>query len=456
MENERHGGAVPPARRIAVAVALGACAVLSASAAPAAAQEVPMQRWLVVCLDGTWNNAERSVEREGGHSLYKPTNVLKLYRAVLPMAPDGVTSQLAYYNEGVGAFIGEKTRLTRLQTVTDRVFGGAFGGGFEGRVKEAYRFLVGNYRPGDRIAVFGFSRGSAQARSLVRFVDWTGGLVEKRDEYYIPELFEAFRDAAARPGAAAGALAAIRTRRGSEDAIGDPRPVAIDFLGVWDTVFSLGSRLGADRSEGEIHGVGPRWAFHLGSSPPAIVRVARQAMAIDESRWDYRVHAWKRPGAPGQSLVQTWFPGVHTNVGGGRQNDGLANAALHWMADEAEAAGLALDREFLKRYRPWWGDDRPTRPSRLFRFVDWVRGKRGDGVRRLDHGPDAGVQVHRSAFLLLIDDDPERPRYRPANLLEYLGAHPEAMDGLREEERGRVEAVLRSTVEADRERQAAR
>lgn len=404
-----------------------------------------MQRWLVVCLDGTWNNAERGVEREGGRTLYKPTNVLKLYRAVLPVAPDGVTTQIAYYNEGVGAFIGEKTRLTRLQTVTDRIFGGAFGGGFEGRVKEAYRFLVGNYRPGDRIAVFGFSRGSAQARSLVRFVDWTGGLVEKRDEYYIPELFEAFRDGAARPGAAAEALAAIRARRGgSPEAIADPRPVAIDFLGIFDTVFSLGSRLGADRSEGEIHGVGLRWAFHLGAAPPPIVRVARQAMAIDETRWDYRVHVWRRPGAPGQSLVQMWFPGVHTNVGGGRQNDGLANAALHWMADEAEAAGLALDRDFLKRYRPWWGDDRPTSPSRLFRFLDWVRGKRGDGVRRLEYPPEAGVGIHRSAFLLLIDDDPERPRYRPANLLEYLREHPEALRGSSDEERARVEAVLRS------------
>lgn len=404
------------------------------------------QRWIVICLDGTWNHAERGTEQEGGRTLFKPTNVLKVYRALLPVAPDGAT-QIAYYNEGVGAFVGEKTRLFRLQILADRVFGGGFGGGFEGRVKEAYRFLVGNYRPGDRIAVFGFSRGAAQARSLVRFIDWIGGLLEKEDEYYIPELFGAFGTSSARPGAAAEKLAEIRARNSRGDAgVADPRPVGIDFLGVWDTVLSVGSRLGADRHEGEVHSVGPRYAHHVGAAPPPIVRVARQALAIDEARWDFRPHVWKRPASPDQSLEQLWFPGVHTNVGGGRVRDGMANVALHWMAEEARQAGLRFDEEFLRIYKPWFGHDRGTGSSTFYRWLDRVRGKSGRGVRPLDRGPEARLGLHPSALSLLLHDE----RYRPANLLDYLAAHPQALDALDPDDRRRIDEMIASRAAGGR------
>lgn len=84
--------------------------------------ETPATRRLVLCLDGTWNNAERGKVVQGGRTRFEPTNVLKMYRAVLPVGPDG-TTQIAYYNQGVGAFVGEPSRLLRLQTVSDRLFG---------------------------------------------------------------------------------------------------------------------------------------------------------------------------------------------------------------------------------------------------------------------------------------------------------------------------------------------
>ncbi len=435
---------IRPMRRGWAALGLGcALAVLAPAAGGAEAPEprAGEVRRIVICLDGTWNNAERGVEVEGVRTLYKPTNVLKLYRAVPPVAADG-TTQIVYYNEGVGAFVGERTRLTRLQTTADRVFGGAFGGGFEGRVKEAYRFLVGNYRAGDQLYVFGFSRGAAQARSLVRFVDWTGGLLEKDDEYYIPELFEAFKSSRAAPGAAAAKLAEIRARRGRRaDAVSDPRPVEVRFLGVFDTVLSLGSRLRADKTEGDVPSVGPRYAFHVGMAPPAIVRAARQALAIDETRWDYRPHVWKAAASPAQSLEQRWFPGVHTNVGGGRVDDGTANVALHWMADEAEAEGLDLDGDFLAKYGPWFGDERPAGTSRFYRVIETLRGRRGQGVRTLDRSAEAHLAVHVSALRLLVHDE----TYRPANLLDHLAAHPATLDApeLKPEARAELEAIVR-------------
>ena len=85
------------------------------------------RRRLVVCLDGTWNNPERA-RSAAGNARFKPTNVLKIYRAVRPLAADG-TSQIASYQEGVGAFVGVPTRFGRLQQWSDRLFGGLFGGG---------------------------------------------------------------------------------------------------------------------------------------------------------------------------------------------------------------------------------------------------------------------------------------------------------------------------------------
>lgn len=418
--------ALPGWRWLAAVWCLAALAPASrADPPPTTPPEAPPMRRLVICLDGTWNNAERGTEVEDGRTRFFPTNVLKTYRAVLPVAPDG-TTQIAYYSEGVGGFVGEPTRLLRLQTLSDRIFGGAYGGGFEGGVKSAYRFLVGNYQPGDQVFVFGFSRGAAQARSLVRFVDWAGGALHKEDEYYIPELFSRFRGSRARPGDAAALLAEIRDRRRDAGAVRDPRPLTVRFLGVWDTVLALGLRLKADRTEGEVPTVAPRHAFHLGRTVPPIVETARQAAAIDESRWDYRVHLWAGPGAPSRSLVQRWYPGVHTQVGGGREKGGLPNASLRWMVVEAEAAGLALDGDYLKIYRPWVLAEPIGRTSRAFRWIDGLRGKRGRGVRPLEAGPDAGLGVDVSALRLLLAE----PAYRPANLLAWLAAHPEAAAAL--------------------------
>ncbi|MCB1009709.1 MAG: DUF2235 domain-containing protein [Acidobacteria bacterium] len=397
------------------------------------------RRRLVVCLDGTWNNPERA-RSAAGNARFKPTNVLKIYRAVRPLAADG-TSQIASYQEGVGAFVGEPTRFGRLQQWSDRLFGGLFGGGFESRVKSAYRFLVGNYQRGDEIYLFGFSRGAAQARSLARFVSWTGGLLAKRDEYYIPELFDAFRRSRARPGAAATAFASIRGRRQDpdENAIGDPAPVEIAFLGVFDTVLSLGPRLRADRLEGEIGTVERKNSFHVGTTPPEIVRIARQALALDERRWDYRPQIWAGPGGPEQSLEQRWFPGAHSNVGGGYARDGLANFALYWMVAEARRAGLELDADYLAHFRPNPRGHRPDELAGIHLLGEVLRGKLGRGRREIESPDGARVGLDPSLLRVLLED----PSYRPEPLLAALRRAPEAARGLSGPDRERLDRALR-------------
>jgi len=391
---------------------------------------------LAIFFDGTWNSPER------GAGLYKPTNVLKLYRALAPVAADG-TQQVGLYLEGVGAFVGERTHAGKLQMLADRLLGGLYGGGFEGRVKSACRFLCGNWEPGDTIHLFGFSRGAAQAASLARFLEWCGGLLAKRDEYFLPELFATFTASRAASGAAEAAIAAIRDRgaaakrprRGEAGAIGDPRPAPIAFLGLFDPVLALGSRLRADLLEGEVGTVEHRLAFHAGRELPGNVHVARTALAVDERRWDFRPIVWRPPAELADRLEQRWFPGAHSNVGGGYRQDGLANFPLYWMASEARAAGLELDRSYLAAYRPNPKGDRPDERRGWIRVSELLRGKSGRGVRVIEAGEG---NLDDSVLRLLLSD----PGYRPANLIGYLRANPNALAGHSGETRRRLEEIL--------------
>jgi uncharacterized protein (DUF2235 family) len=104
---------------------------------------------LVICLDGTWHNADSAAPQ---------TNVAILSDLVdLRRGGDG--AQQLYYDPGVGTGGGFINRLAA----------GITGQGLSANVLEAYRFLSLTYRPGDNIYLFGYSRGAFTARSLCGF-----------------------------------------------------------------------------------------------------------------------------------------------------------------------------------------------------------------------------------------------------------------------------------------------
>src|ERR1700733_4290212 len=107
-------------------------------------------RRLIICCDGTWNQADW----QGGTA----TNVIRIVRAIAPVAtaPDGTAiPQIVYYHPGVGTGNG-----------VDRLLGGGLGLGLSQNVRDAYAFLANNYVPGDEIFLLGFSRGAYTARTL--------------------------------------------------------------------------------------------------------------------------------------------------------------------------------------------------------------------------------------------------------------------------------------------------
>ena len=369
---------------------------------------------IVLCMDGTWNSADRKKERADGSKVLKPSNPLKTARAVLPRDPESGIDQVIWYHAGVGSLGKYPGPSNRVLGFVDGKLGGAWGAGFEANIERALTFLVSNHRPGDRVFVFGFSRGASQARGLTRLIDWIGGVPTPRDAYFIPLLFQHYLATGGR-----GQPREVVTSSGrglSESVV----PVRIEMLGVWDTVMALGSRFKA-----EAKTTGEERSFHTGDRPAACVRHARQALAIDESRDDFRPEIWQGH-ATDQTLEQRWFSGSHSNVGGGYVKDGLANLAYRWMIAQAQALGLAFDDAVTKHYRPHPQAKLYGSRTALYSVLESIRFRRGKGIRSLlGHPPEAHLTVDPAVIHRLRaypTDHPDVDTYRPPNLLDYLAA----------------------------------
>ena len=420
-------------RRVILTVVLS----IGAQSVEALENSVPphVAKRLVMCLDGTWRSAYDEAKRRDGHTVLKPANALKTCRAVVPYDETAGRAQIVYYHVGVGGLALYPGLSNRMLQRADRILGGGWGAGFEENVEGALHFLVLNIERGDEVFIFGFSRGAAIARAVTEFLDWNGGLPEKEDAYYLPQLFRAYVLSRGAVGAQEQELAAINADRQHEKRPLSPlksfRPVRVKYLGVWDTVMALGSRFEATGGGTSTAGR----SFYAGTAPASCVERARQALAIDERRFDFRPEIWTHR-LEHQTMEQRWFAGVHSNVGGGYVNDGLANIAFHWVLDGAIDQGLKIDEEFVGFYRPFANDSLYDSYSVLYRTLDALRGRAGSGERslvdvppgaNLDLDPSviARIQADPAALSRASGDEPVTQPYRPENVLVFLASQPD-------------------------------
>lgn len=375
----------------------------------------------VICLDGTWNNASKEKERSDGSKVYRPTNVLKMARATEKFDRDGVL-QITYYDAGVGAMNRAPNFRTKMVRFFDNKLGGGWGAGFEVNIEEAYTFLANNYNHGDELFVFGFSRGASQARSLCTLIEWAGGFPAKSDVYYVPRLVSAYLENQGQGNAAPMIENLNDRRRNRNEEPLEPFVVPqITFLGVWDTVLALGSRIKAKNGSSS-----DSYQFHTPATPPKTAVTVRHGMAIDERRHDFQPEIFSGNGDC-QDFEQRWFAGVHSNVGGGLMDDSLANCSLRWMCDEAADRGLFLNEKYLSHFTGY-GGGKASEKTNFYKFGDTlmkpIRGFKG--IRQLARAPEA--KIDKSVFDRL-NADPARHKnfdreYRPENLLAYLAADP--------------------------------
>lgn len=355
-------------------------------------------RNIVVCCDGTWNTP---TQKDRGRVV--PSNVVKMARAAK------VDPELLYYDAGIGT-----------GRLADRLTGGAFGMGLTENILQAYRYIADTYRDDDdRLFLFGFSRGAYTVRSLAGLIGFCG-LPEAGDEAAITQAYELYRGR--REPEHIAQAAAFKAAQ---------RPAAIWFLGVWDTVGALGvpalSRYGLVRKLVKKVTRGSKWAhgFHDERLGEDVVH-AYQALAIDERRGPFAPSVWKHePGAPERAnAAQVWFPGAHTNVGGGNVDPGLSDHAFMWMAARAHSAGLELDDLYLAiRVDPNWHGELRDSMSAFYRTLPRK-------VRALGATDTLNEAIHRSAQGRY---EHRTDGYRPENLARGLATSPSIDDvGIKE------------------------
>ena len=321
---------------------------------------------IIVCSDGTGNTAIKG----------RGTNVFKLFEAVDlhgHRTNAAFEPQLAIYDDGVGT---ESFKPLKL-------LGGAAGWGLGKNVRQLYKELARIYDPGDRIFLFGFSRGAFTVRTLAGMITRCGilraGETESRAELdaAVAETYAAYRAGydstlTRLVGRVLGwkdrssAIAELHARY--EDKFHtDPR---IAFIGVWDTVDAVGMPLPvSDWFNRRIY----QFKFRTQDLSDRVDR-AVHALAIDDARKSFTPVLWSQLPADADRIEQVWFAGAHSNVGGGYPKQGMSLVALEWLLQKAAECKLHVQKLDLEMVRGHASvDDKLYEPrSGLGIFYRWA------------------------------------------------------------------------------------
>jgi uncharacterized protein (DUF2235 family) len=387
-----------------------------------------MPRNIVVCCDGTAN--EFAEDR---------TNVVKLYYT-LRRDP---SKQIAFYHPGLGTMepAGALTTPTRRFT---RLLGMAAGYGLSEDIRDAYVFLMNEYQDGDRLFLFGFSRGAYTVRAVCSLLRMYG-LIGRGNAPLVPYAIRMMMAIEK----ARQATASKQGTKAQDDAVARYFELADQFrttmsrseckphfVGVWDTVSSIGWK------------DSPLKLPFISDNPD--IEIGRHAIAIDERRAFFRSHRWmpskelKEHGP--RDVKQVWFPGVHCDVGGGypEEESGLSKVALEWMLEEAKMAGLRVDQPRQLKVLgqlPGSTNARPDADAKAhgslegwWKLAEWIRKphydyRTGKTEMRRNRGRSRSIPsdalVHESAF---IRHGGEYARRLPADTARVATVHPSAED----------------------------
>lgn len=392
-----------------------------------------MPKNLVVCCDGTGNEIGEV-----------NSNVVKLYTCLVEGKDEKTgTEQRVYYHPGVGT-MGSPNALSWIGKQATKIGGLAFGYGFRANLADAYRFLMDNCADGDRIYLFGFSRGAYTVRAQAGVI-FMYGLLCPGNEGHLPYLLRMFsRTSRARykkPKGPEGGRRVKQTATSMAFRETFSRVIPIHFVGVWDTVSSVG------------------WIYDpvklLFEGQNGVIRKGRHAISVSERSCFFQDNLWGPPLPAGhedtvvlceaygegvqQDILQVWFAGVHSDVGGScpQGESGPAMDALRWMLSEAE--GLVLNEE---KCEVIFGKENPKYPGlnelhrspkaenhRLHESLTWkwwpleffphkyfdIHGKMRWQLQPRPHNrevPD-GALLHPS---LLKHLNSHKPAYKPKNL----------------------------------------
>lgn len=300
-----------------------------------------MGRNIILCADGTGN--------KGGFT--PDSNVFKVYEAVdIKPSQTNEPAQITFYDNGVG------TSDNRFW----KALSGAFGFGFQRKICELYTFLSKNYQPGDKVFLFGFSRGAAAIRALNGLIHDCGLI----DASAYENEFELKKEVSKL------IKIYLRHRWRGNDTLKEVVPgchsprrdIDITFIGVWDTVSALGMPKKGDVTEfislainKVLNGIDivvnlfichREYNFQLGSN----IKRARHAMSIDDARTSFWPRIWNEVKAELKDVdvKQVWYAGMHSDVGGGYERQDMSAVSLLWILENAQECGLRLNQQNIR------------------------------------------------------------------------------------------------------------
>ncbi|MFT5111768.1 MAG: hypothetical protein ACI8P9_001088 [Parasphingorhabdus sp.] len=374
------------------------------------------RRNIVVCLDGTWNHPGQT---DYGH--LAQTNVFKLFRMLAGEKPKRHRYNANQYKEYTVAdpdYSGARSKKQKANILQralyyhgvgnrvensslGQVFGGAFGMGADAIVERAYLDLVRSYRKGDRIFIYGFSRGAAIARLLA-------GTINKRG---IPNYIWTIR--------IFGRHCPIWKSSQSLEKID------VEVLGCWDTVGAFGIAK-------NIIGI-PFQRINLlkDLTIPECVNRAYHMVALDETRDAFVPTLMDKDPLQENRIVEVWFSGNHANVGGGYATDKLSDISLDFLLKKV-SSGYSADCKSDREKDGAWGMflNPPTQqgPNDSHSTQDscYEPNPNASGKIRFSTGPmyDHAARempndaiVHDSVFERMLD---EKSDYTPQSLFNLL------------------------------------
>ncbi|KAI0052957.1 WD40 repeat-like protein [Auriscalpium vulgare] len=293
-------------------------------------------RNLVVCIDGTSNQFSE-----------KNTNVVELYKSLIKD-----DDQLTYYDSGIGTYVSEDANWFSCWKQAAKHKGDMmFAWSFKKNVLNAYQWLSENYREGDKIFLFGFSRGAYQVRVIAGMIEKVG-LLHKGNNNQIQFAYELYLSTTSkqrRPDQEQPS----RTKKGQNPKTTKKQDdlcarfketlsrqkVRVHFVGAWDTVSSIGLARGPSLPEtttGMKH-----------------VCFFRHGLALDEKRGKFLPELANGGDGPlsaedfavSRNVKEVWFAGSHSDIGGGNVPNPKANhfgPALRWMKYEGMTNGLRV------------------------------------------------------------------------------------------------------------------
>ncbi|KAL0947653.1 hypothetical protein HGRIS_013740 [Hohenbuehelia grisea] len=281
------------------------------------------KRNLVVCIDGTANQFS-----------VKNTNIVELYSNLIK-SPD----QLTYYNSGIGTYA--KPAYMSLSYIVQRIdhtIDMMVAWNFKRIVLSAYQWLSENYEDGDRIFLFGFSRGAYQVRVIAGMIKLVGLLHKGNNDQiaFAFELYTSIIDVTDRTNKSMDKTSADLCQRFKETLC--RQNVAVHFVGAWDTVSSIGVVRGRSLPETNT-GMRHVCAF-------------RHALALDERRVKFLPEYANGGMGPSETdnsdcdIKEVWFAGSHSDIGGGNTENMKLDKfgpALRWMIYEAIGHDLKIN-----------------------------------------------------------------------------------------------------------------